>query len=359
MTRDEVLSLTGQTFFTIRWDGDAVEMIDQRLLPEREIYVRLSEPEAVAGAIRRMVIRGAPAIGIAGAMGVALAARAAVGRGAMNRDRMVEDAAAMLASVRPTAVNLRWGVDRALAAWRASSGKDPRERVNAVIAASEDRLREDVGVCRAIGRHGAALLPDPVTILTHCNAGALATGGYGTALGVVRAARESGRKVRVLADETRPFLQGARLTAWELARDGFDVTVIPDSNAATFLRRSVVSVVIVGADRIARNGDAANKVGTYPLAVMAREHHVPFHVAAPVSTVDLATPDGEAIPIEDRPAAEVTHVGSTRIVPENVPVANVAFDVTPARLIGRIVTERGAFAPADLAAALAGGQGTS
>ena len=340
MTRDEVLGLTGQEFFTIRWDDGAVEMIDQRALPSREAYVRIGDPSGVAAAIRDMTIRGAPAIGIAGAMGGALAAVHGLD---------VEAAASMLASVRPTAVNLRWGVDRALAAWKAAAGECRADRANAVVAAAEDLLREDVAVCRAIGKNGAALLPDPATVLTHCNAGALATGGYGTALGVVRAAREAGKRVRVIADETRPFLQGARLTAWELARDGFDVTVIPDSNAATFLRRGDVSAVIVGADRIARNGDVANKVGTYPLAVLAREHGVPFYVAAPISTIDLATPDGDSIPIEDRPAREVTHVGATCIVPERVPVANVAFDVTPARLIGKIVTERGAFAPADMA----------
>jgi methylthioribose-1-phosphate isomerase len=352
MTRQEMLELLGQQFFTIRWDHDAVEMIDQRLLPGREVYIRLPDPEAVAGAIREMVIRGAPAIGIAGAMGVALAALEASRRGRADAERHVTAAARMLAQVRPTAVNLGWGVERALEAWRAGEGQDPAARARAVASRAEELLREDVEICRAIGRHGASLLPDPVTILTHCNAGALATGGYGTALGVVRAAREAGKKVRVLADETRPFLQGARLTAWELARDGFDVTVIPDSNAATFLRRGEVDAVVVGADRIARNGDAANKVGTYPLAVLAAEHAVPFHVAAPVSTVDLDTPSGDDIPIEDRPSAEVTHVGETCIVPEGVSVANVAFDVTPHRLIRSIVTERGAFAPADLAAGI-------
>ncbi len=352
MTREEMLEFLGQKFFTIRWDHDAVEMIDQRLLPERETYVRLPDPAAVAGAIREMVIRGAPAIGIAGAMGVALAALEASRRGMAGADGHVAEAGRMLADVRPTAVNLGWGVQRALEAWRASEGEDLPARARAVASKAEELLREDVEVCRAIGRHGAALLPDPVTILTHCNAGALATGGYGTALGVVRAAREAGKDVRVLADETRPFLQGARLTAWELSRDGFDVTVIPDSNAATFLRRGDVDAVVVGADRVARNGDAANKVGTYPLAVLAAEHSVPFYVAAPVSTVDLDTPSGDRIPIEDRPAGEVTHVGKTRIVPWGVPVANVAFDVTPHRLIRSIITERGAYAPGDLEAAL-------
>jgi methylthioribose-1-phosphate isomerase len=258
----------------------------------------------------------------------------------------------MLASVRPTAVNLRWGVERALGAWREAAGLGHEERARVVASLAERLLVEDVEVCRAIGAHGAALLPDPVTVLTHCNAGALATGGYGTALGVVRAAREAGKRIRVLADETRPFLQGARLTAWELARDGFDVTVIPDSNAATFLRRGQVDAVVVGADRVARNGDAANKVGTYPLAVLASTHSVPFYVAAPVSTVDLETASGDLIPIEDRTAREVTHVGSVRIVPDGVDVANVAFDVTPHRYVEAIITERGAIAPADLAKAL-------
>ncbi len=352
MKTDELRAILGQKFHTIRWDDDAVEMIDQRLLPERETYVRLTDPPAVAGAIREMVIRGAPAIGIAGAMGVALAAQLALRRNAPDAERLVKEAATMLAQVRPTAVNLAWGVARALEAWDQAAGMPPAERVEAVIARAEGLLLEDIEICRAIGRNGAALMPDPATILTHCNAGALATGGYGTALGVIRAAREAGKTVRVLADETRPFLQGARLTAWEMARDGFDVTVIPDSCAASFLRRGAVDAVVVGADRVARNGDAANKVGTYPLAVMAAEHSTPFFVAAPLSTVDLGTPTGDDIPIEDRPAREVTHVFSTRIVPEGVAVANVAFDVTPARLIRAIITEKGVFAPAELAGSL-------
>jgi len=349
MQTDELREILGQRFHTIRFDGDAVEMIDQRLLPGRETYVRLPDPHAVAGAIREMVIRGAPAIGIAGAMGVALAALQASRSNMADPDLQVTQAAQMLAQVRPTAVNLAWGVERAMEAWQSSAGRPVPERARAVIEASERLLIEDIEICRAIGRNGAELMPDPVTILTHCNAGALATGGYGTALGVVRGAREAGKRVKVLADETRPFLQGARLTAWELQKDGFDVTVIPDSNAATFLRAGQVDAVVVGADRVARNGDAANKVGTYPLAVLASEHSVPFYVAAPVSTVDLDTPTGEDILIEDRPAREVTHVFDTRIVPEGVAVANVAFDVTPHRLIKAIVTEKGAFAPADLA----------
>jgi len=352
MTRDELLDLLGQRFFTIRWDGEAVEMIDQRVLPAAETYIRLADPGAVAGAIREMAIRGAPAIGIAGAMGVALAALEASRPGCSDPEAHVAEAARMLALVRPTAVNLGRGVARALAAWRASGGRPPAERARAVARLAEDLLREDVEVNRAIGRHGAALLPDPATVLTHCNAGALATGGYGTALGVVRAAREAGKTVKVIADETRPFLQGARLTAWELGRDGFDVTVIPDSSAASFLRRGRVDAVVVGADRVARSGDVANKVGTYPLAVLAREHSVPFYVAAPVSTVDLDTASGDLIAIEERPASEVTHVLGVRIVPEGVRVANVAFDVTPHGLVTAIVTERGVFAPGDLARAL-------
>jgi methylthioribose-1-phosphate isomerase len=349
METEKLRAILGQNFHTIRFDGDAVEMLDQRLLPSRETYVRLEDPPAVAGAIREMVIRGAPAIGIAGAMGVALAAVETRRSHMADPDGHVDRTAQMLAGTRPTAVNLAWGVRRAHEAWRASAGREPAERVEAVIAAAEELLLEDIEICRAIGRNGAELLPENATVLTHCNAGALATGGYGTALGMVRAAREAGKSVRVLADETRPFLQGARLTAWELARDGIEVRVIPDSNAATFLARGEVDAVVVGADRVAHNGDAANKVGTYPLAVLAREHSVAFYVAAPVSTVDLDTPAGADIPIEERPPREVTHVGDTCIVPDGVAVANVAFDVTPHRLIRAIVTEKGAFAPADLA----------
>lgn len=348
MKTEKLREILKQNFHTIRFDDDAVEMIDQRLLPERETYIRLPDPPAVAGAIREMVIRGAPAIGIAGAMGVALSALQAARSNVADADSHVREAARMLADVRPTAVNLAWGVAQALKVWEATAQEAPMDRARAVIAESERLLVQDIEICRAIGRNGAALMGDDVTILTHCNAGALATGGYGTALGVVRGVREAGKRVKVLADETRPFLQGARLTAWELHKDGFDVTVIPDSNAATFLRRGQVDAVVVGADRVARNGDAANKVGTYPVAVLAARHDVPFYVAAPVSTVDLDTPTGDEIPIEDRPAREVTHVFDTRIVPEGVAVANVAFDVTPNGLVRAIITEKGVFTPAQL-----------
>jgi methylthioribose-1-phosphate isomerase len=329
-------------------EADRVFLLEQRELPERERYVTLVTAEEVAEAIRAMVVRGAPAIGIAAAYGMALAARAAAGEGAAGYAAAMRRAAAVLNAARPTAVNLSWAVRRALdlAGRHAARAGEPRAREIAELGRAIHR--EDVAACRAMGRAGAARMPEDGAVLTHCNAGALATGGYGTALGVIRAAVEAGKRIRVLADETRPYLQGARLTAWELHKDGIPVEVISDSMAGWFMRRGEVKAVVVGADRIARNGDVANKIGTYGLACLARHHGVPFYVAAPWSTVDVQTPDGGAIPIEERSSEEAAVIAGRRVVPEGVRARHPAFDVTPAELVTAIITERGEAAPGEL-----------
>lgn len=335
--------LSGASFSAVELlpGDDAVLMLDQRELPEREIYHRLDTVDDVARGICDMVVRGAPAIGIAAAYGMVLAAR---------EERDLAAAAALLKATRPTAVNLAWAVDRMLAAAR----KAHRSEVATTLAECARAIhRDDVAACRAMGKLGAERVPDGATILTHCNAGALATGGFGTALGVIRAAHESGKRVRVLADETRPYLQGARLTAWELQQVGIPVTVIVDSAAASSFARGEVTLAVVGADRIAANGDVANKIGTYGVACLARLHDRPFYVAAPWSTVDLRCPSGDHIVIEERGAGEVTHQLGRRLVPEGVPVRNPGFDVTPARLVSAIFTERGVAAPADTIRTLA------
>ena len=328
---------------TIEWKDDAIVMIDQRKLPASEIYVSCRTAQDVAKAIKTMVIRGAPAIGVAAAMGIALGMRrskAAVTKQFATEFQKLCD---LMAATRPTAVNLFWAIERmkrvfSEAAQGGCSVDEMKQRL-------EDEARhihdEDVASCRAMGAFGADLVPDDARILTHCNAGALATAGYGTALGVIRAAAEQGKKVAVLADETRPFLQGARLTAWELVRDGIETTVITDSMAASMMRLGDVDLVVVGADRIAANGDVANKIGTYGVAVLAMAHEIPFYVAAPLSTVDLNTADGSKIPIEERSDREVTHVGPNRVTPEGARIRNPAFDVTPAKYITAIITERG------------------
>jgi methylthioribose-1-phosphate isomerase len=329
-----------QSFETIAWKEGAVVMIDQRFLPEKETYNHYREVEAVADAIKTMVIRGAPAIGCAAAYGVALAAhnaRADVGQ--LKRDVLL--ACDLLAGTRPTAVNLFWALDRMKSVLEAHSHLSADEIRRRLLEEADGIHAEDVALCRSIGRFGAELVPDNATILTHCNAGALATAGHGTALGVIRSAVEAGKRVRVIADETRPFLQGARLTAWELHRDGIDVTVIPDVAAASLMAKGEVDLVVVGTDRTAANGDVANKIGTFGVALAAKAAGVPFYVAAPWSTIDLRTPTGADIPIENRPSREVTHVFSERIVPEGVPVMNPAFDVTPADLVTAIITDRG------------------
>lgn len=331
-------------WFTLRWYAGAVEMLDQRKLPREEVYVTLRSVEEVARAIETMVVRGAPAIGCAAALGMALAATTSSARDADALRADVEAASARLAKTRPTAVNLFWGLGRmreefeqAIAVHRGDV-ESVRQRL---VEAAQAIVVADVATCRAIGRAGLEVMPENARLLTHCNAGALATAGYGTALGVVRAAFEAGRLQHVVADETRPFLQGARLTAWELHKDGIPVTVIADVMAGHLMKRGEIDVVVVGADRIAANGDAANKIGTYTVAVLAARHGIPFYVAAPLSTVDLDTATGDAIPIEERGRTEVAQVGDTQILPDGVPVRHPAFDVTPHDLIAGIITEMG------------------
>jgi methylthioribose-1-phosphate isomerase len=313
-------------------------MIDQTKLPREKAYVRCRTYEEVAEAIVTMVIRGAPAIGVAAAMGVALGvARADPAR----LDEEFHRICARLAGTRPTAVNLFWAIDRMKRLYASLEGQ-PIARIREAMAAEAQLVKaEDIESNRAMGRHGAPLVPDGKTVLTHCNAGALATAGYGTALGVIRAAREAGKNIDVFADETRPFLQGARLTAWELQEDGIPTTLITDNMAGYFMRQGRIGCVVVGADRIAANGDVANKIGTYSVAVLAKENGVPFYVAAPISTLDLTLASGDAIPIEQRPAREVTEVFGVPVAPEGVAVENPAFDVTPARYVTAIITERG------------------
>jgi methylthioribose-1-phosphate isomerase len=309
-----------------------VRLIDQRALPGRLRFVECATVGEVCRAISSLTVRGAPALGATGAFGVALAARSLRSADAMRR------AAARLASTRPTAVNLAWGVERALAAWGEGGA-------GAALAEAERIVAEDVAGNRAMGALGASLVPEGARVLTHCNAGSLATCGYGTALGIVRAAAEAGKAPRVWVGETRPVLQGARLTAWELTRLGIPATLVPDAAAGSLMAGGEVDLVVVGADRIAANGDVANKIGTYPLAVLARHHRVPFVVAAPMSTVDLACPDGTAVPVERRSANEVLTMAGARIAPTGVAAENRAFDVTPARLVTAIVTERGVLRP--------------
>lgn len=331
----------------VRLEDDAIVLLDQRALPREESWIRCTDAPAVVEAIRSMVVRGAPAIGVTGAAGVALAARQAAGRTFDEFRAAVLEAAQALIASRPTAVNLAWGVNRVAgvigdALTEGGSPADAAQRGWAEAVAIRDA---DIAANRAIGTNGSVLVPDGARVLTHCNAGALATAGYGTALGVVRAAVEDGKKILVVADETRPILQGARLTAWELVRDGIPTTLITDGMAGALMARGEVDVVVVGADRIARNGDVANKIGTYTVAVLARRHGVPFYVAAPTSTLDPDCPDGSEIPIEEREAAEVTHFGGARVAAEGVTVRNPAFDVTPAELVTAIITEKGIHRP--------------
>jgi methylthioribose-1-phosphate isomerase len=305
------------------WHGNALSLLDQRLLPRQETWIECRTASEVADAIRTMVVRGAPAIGVSAAYGMAMAAMAGAD---------LQEAARILKAARPTAVNLAWAVDRMLG-------------VNGELSEAERIHREDVEGNMRMGRYGAELLGERTTVLTHCNAGALATAGYGTALGVIRAAIDGGKRVAVFADETRPYLQGARLTAWELQRDGIDVTLITDNMSGHFFQQGKFDAVIVGADRIAANGDAANKIGTYTVAVLAHAHGVPFYIAAPVSTIDPACPSGDGIPIEERSAEEVVDIFGSRVAPEGIQVRHPAFDVTPARLITAIITERGVLRP--------------
>jgi methylthioribose-1-phosphate isomerase len=316
---------------------DAVVLLDQRQLPREEIYLEFTTVAEIARAISEMVVRGAPAIGITGAYGMELAAR--------DPGQDLEQAGALLISTRPTAVNLAWAVTRMLKRVRELGRPSRTSLVEALALEARAIHREDVASCRRMGALGAERIPDDATVLTHCNAGALATGGYGSALGVIRAALGQGKRVRVLADETRPYWQGARLTAWELARDGIPVEVITDNSAAHFFSLGTIDLAIVGADRIARNGDVANKIGTYGVACLCHLHQRPLYVAAPWSTVDEGSAQGSDIPIEQRPAREVTHAGAMMLVPAGVGVRNPAFDVTPARLVRAIFTERGVIEP--------------
>ncbi len=332
---------------TIDWQGDVIVMVDQRKLPGQEIYVRCRTAQDVARAIRTMVIRGAPAIGVAAAMGLALGMRRSTAKGTKQFAVEFQKMCDIMAATRPTAVNLFWAIDRMkrVFAEGVQAGESPAELADRLEREARAIHDEDVANCRLMGGFGAAIVPDDAHVLTHCNAGALATAGYGSALGVIRAAVEQGKRIAVFADETRPFLQGARLTAWELLRDGITTTVITESMAGPIMRAGEIDVVIVGADRIAANGDTANKIGTYTVAVLAHEHKVPFYVAAPLSTIDLATSDGDRIPIEERDQREVTHFGASRVTPIGALIRNPAFDVTPHRYISGIITERGIFRP--------------
>jgi methylthioribose-1-phosphate isomerase len=328
---------------TIEWQPDAVVMIDQRKLPAQEVYLHCKTANEVARAIKTMVIRGAPAIGVAAAMGIALGTHRSKAQGTRQFAVDFNKLCDLMAGTRPTAVNLFWAIDRMKKVFgeAARAGKSVDE-IKAVLVKEANAIHdEDVESCRQMGRFGADLVPSGARILTHCNAGALATAGYGTALGVIRAAAEQGKVTQVFADETRPFLQGARLTAWELVRDGVPTTVITESMAGPLMQRGDIDFIVVGADRIAANGDFANKIGTYTVAMLAAAHNVPFYVAAPLSTIDLATVDGGAIPIEQRAAREMTHLGSTQLAPDGASVWNPAFDVTPHRLVAGIITEKG------------------
>jgi methylthioribose-1-phosphate isomerase len=324
---------------TIQWTSSGVVMIDQTRLPHEEAYVTCTDYKQVAEAIRSMVIRGAPAIGVAAAMGIALGMQKA--ESAAEFDEICE----MLARTRPTAVNLFWAIERMRRLYSELQA-GPIEEIRAKLIAEAQHIRlEDIAINECIGRNGAPLIPDGKTVLTHCNAGALATAGYGTALGVIRAAVASGKKIDVFADETRPFMQGARLTVWELQHDHIPATLITDNMAGHFLHSGRIGCVVVGADRIAANGDVANKIGTYSVAVLAKENGVPFYVAAPISTLDLTLTDGDQIPIEQRAAEEVTHIQGVPVAPDGTTVENPAFDVTPNRYVTAIVTERGVARP--------------
>jgi methylthioribose-1-phosphate isomerase len=328
---------------TIAWENDVVVMVDQRKLPTAEVYVKCKTAQEVARAIRVMMIRGAPAIGVAASMGIALGMQKSRATGTAKFAAEFQKTCDVMAATRPTAVNLFWAIERMRRAFQeAAQAGQSVEEIKARLTREAQAIHdEDVASCRAMGRHGATLVPSRARILTHCNAGALATAGYGSALGVIRAAAEDGKDIAVFADETRPFLQGARLTAWELSRDHIPTTVITDNMAGALMRQGLIDLVVVGADRIAANGDVANKIGTYSVAVLAHEHGLPFYVAAPGSTIDPSTADGGMIPIEERDAREVTHIAGTRVTPDGVAVRNPAFDVTPNRLVSAIITERG------------------
>jgi methylthioribose-1-phosphate isomerase len=328
---------------TLEWLPTGVNFLDQTKLPLEETYVLATDYKQVATVIRDMIVRGAPAIGVSAAMGMAIGIDRSTATTLPALTEEVAVIAKTLAETRPTAVNLFWGIEEIRSLYVELVAKDTAipEIKDAVVAKARRMYDEDIAACKQMGAHGASLLPKEGTVLTHCNAGALATCGYGSALGVIRAAIERGHKIDVFADETRPFLQGARLTAWELMKDNIPTTVLCDNMAASLMRQGRIQAVIVGADRIAANGDVANKIGTYGVAILAKEHNIPFYVAAPWSTLDLATPHGDLIPIEQRAASEVTHSNGKQMTPHGVAIENPAFDVTPAKYVTAIITERG------------------
>ena len=330
---------------TVYWEDGKVKLIDQTRLPDEYVILEYSDYRDVVRGIKVMEVRGAPAIGVAAALGIALGAQAISTSDPKEFIRRVEEIAQEFRSTRPTAVNLFWGIERILETARRNADQPISEIKRAILDEAISIQQEDIEINRRLGRFGAELIPDGSTVLTHCNAGALATAGYGTALGVIRAAVEAGKRIKVIADETRPRLQGMKLTAWECVQAGIPVTVITDNMAAWAMKKGMVNCIVVGADRIAANGDVANKVGTYGVAVLARAHNIPFYVAAPMSTVDLSIPDGDHIPIEERSEVEVTHIGQTCIAPAGVSVFNPAFDVTPAEYITAIITEHGILRP--------------
>jgi len=326
---------------TLEWTSHGVRFIDQTKLPTEEVYATCTTHQQVADVIRNMVVRGAPAIGVAAAMGIALGVKNSKAETGADLKKDFDQICETIRHTRPTAVNLFWAIRRMQDKFETLRIRPIPQIKQALIEESQRMHAEDIAANQAMGRHGATLMPASGGVLTHCNAGALATAGYGTALGVIRAAVEQGKKIHVYADETRPFLQGSRLTAWELMKDGIPTTVISDNMAGAMMKQGKIGAVVVGADRIAANGDVANKIGTYTVAVLAKEHGIPFYVAAPISTVDLDTPDGSKIPIEQRNAREVTHIAGKQMVPDGVGVENPAFDVTPAKYVAAIITERG------------------
>ncbi len=326
---------------TLEWTDAGVRFIDQTRLPTEEVYVTCRTYQEVAVAIRDMIVRGAPAIGVAAAMGIALGVQQSSAKDANDLRRDLDQISKTIGETRPTAVNLFWAIRRMKEKFESVSRRSIDEIKSALVHEAQQMHVEDIAANQAMGRHGAALMPASGGVLTHCNAGGLATCGYGTALGVIRSAVASGKQIHVYADETRPFLQGSRLTAWELMKDGIPTTVIADNMAGAIMKQGKISAVVVGADRIAANGDVANKIGTYTVAVLAKEHGIPFYVAAPWSTVDMNTPSGEQIPIEQRSPKEVTHHAGKQVTPDGVRVENPAFDVTPSRYVSAIITERG------------------
>ncbi len=330
-----------QMIQTLEWTDQGVRFIDQTKLPTEETYVTCKSYEQVADAIRTMIVRGAPAIGVAAAMGIAIGVQNSKAETVADLKHDLDHICGVIGKTRPTAVNLFWAIRRMQEKFERIRIRPIAQIKRELVEEARRMHAEDIAANQAMGRHGATLMPSEGGVLTHCNAGALATAGYGTALGVIRAAVEQGKKIHVYADETRPFLQGSRLTAWELMKDGIPTTVISDNMAGAMMKQGKIAAIVVGADRIAANGDVANKIGTYTVAVLAKENGIPFYVAAPISTVDLACPDGEHIPIEQRNSREVTHIAGKQMTPDGVSIENPAFDVTPAKYVTAIVTERG------------------